>query len=34
MLGMARSFQRDLDQLAEKADTSTPAGLSFVLTGT
>ncbi|KAF3323192.1 hypothetical protein FCM35_KLT11923 [Carex littledalei] len=34
MLGMARSFQRDLDQLAEKANTSTPAGLSFVLTET
>ncbi|KAJ1697356.1 hypothetical protein LUZ63_005868 [Rhynchospora breviuscula] len=34
LLGMARSFQRDLDQLAEKADTSTPAGLSYVLTET
>ncbi|KAJ3672956.1 hypothetical protein LUZ60_006330 [Juncus effusus] len=34
LLGMARSFQRDLDQIAEKADTSTPAGLSFVLTET
>ncbi|WVZ60173.1 hypothetical protein U9M48_010226 [Paspalum notatum var. saurae] len=34
LLGMARSFQRDLDQIAEKADTSTPAGLSYVLTET
>ncbi|KAJ1697355.1 hypothetical protein LUZ63_005867 [Rhynchospora breviuscula] len=32
LLGSARSFQRDLDQLAEKADTSTKAGLSYVLT--
>ncbi|KAJ3697770.1 hypothetical protein LUZ61_001475 [Rhynchospora tenuis] len=32
LLGSARSFQRDLDQLAEKADTSTKAGLSHVLT--
>ncbi|KAJ4797918.1 myelin-associated oligodendrocyte basic protein [Rhynchospora pubera] len=32
--GKARSFQRNLDQLAEKADTSTPAGLSYVLTET
>ena len=30
---MARSFQKELDQIAEKADTSTPAGLSYVLTG-
>ncbi|KAJ3697771.1 hypothetical protein LUZ61_001476 [Rhynchospora tenuis] len=29
LLGSARSFQRDLDQLAEKADTSTKAGLSY-----
>ncbi|KAL5218183.1 hypothetical protein ABZP36_018867 [Zizania latifolia] len=34
LLGMARSFQRELDQIAEKADTSTPAGLSYVLTET
>ncbi|KAF7044296.1 hypothetical protein CFC21_053546 [Triticum aestivum] len=34
LLGMARSFQKELDQIAEKADTSTPAGLSFVLTET
>ncbi|KAJ4815237.1 myelin-associated oligodendrocyte basic protein [Rhynchospora pubera] len=32
LLGSARSFQRDLDQLAEKADTSTKAGLCYVLT--
>jgi uncharacterized membrane protein len=30
---LARSFQKELDQIAEKADTSTPAGLSYVLTG-
>ncbi|TVU45562.1 hypothetical protein EJB05_05051, partial [Eragrostis curvula] len=34
LLGMARSFQKDLDQIAEKADTSTPAGLGYVLTET
>ncbi|XP_006651719.2 uncharacterized protein LOC102704789 [Oryza brachyantha] len=34
LLGMARSFQKELDQIAEKADTSTPAGLSYVLTET
>jgi len=33
LLGMARSFQKELDQIAKKADTSTPAGLSYVLTG-
>jgi hypothetical protein len=33
LLGIARSFQKELDQIAEKADTSTPAGLSYVLTG-
>ncbi|KQK13686.1 uncharacterized protein LOC100843817 [Brachypodium distachyon] len=34
LLGMARSFQKELDQIAEKADTSTPSGLSYVLTET
>ncbi|KAI4965739.1 hypothetical protein ZWY2020_051004 [Hordeum vulgare] len=34
LLGMARSFQKELDQIAEKADTPTPAGLSYVLTET
>ncbi|KAL5211128.1 hypothetical protein ABZP36_006751 [Zizania latifolia] len=34
LLGMARSFQKELDQIAEKADTSMPAGLSYVLTET
>ncbi|KAK9146651.1 hypothetical protein Sjap_006554 [Stephania japonica] len=34
LLGMARSFQRDLDRIAESANTSTPAGLHFVLTET
>ncbi|XP_071735463.1 FLUCTUATING-LIGHT-ACCLIMATION protein 1, chloroplastic-like [Rutidosis leptorrhynchoides] len=31
LLGMGRSLQRDLNRIAESADTSTPAGLSFVL---
>ncbi|XP_043691382.1 uncharacterized protein LOC122642049 [Telopea speciosissima] len=31
---MARSLQRDLDRIAETADTSTPEGLSYVLTET
>ncbi|XP_077210244.1 myelin-associated oligodendrocyte basic protein [Tasmannia lanceolata] len=34
LLGMARSFQRDLDRIAETADTSTSEGLSYVLTET
>ncbi|XP_042518271.1 uncharacterized protein LOC122092043 [Macadamia integrifolia] len=34
LLGMARSLQRDLDRIAETADTSTSAGLSYVLTET
>ncbi|XP_042447294.1 uncharacterized protein LOC122032111 [Zingiber officinale] len=34
LLGMARSFQRDLDNIAEAADTSTPEGLNYVLTET
>ncbi|KAF6162757.1 hypothetical protein GIB67_029026 [Kingdonia uniflora] len=34
LLGKVRSFQKDLDQIAETADTSTSEGLSFVLTGT
>ncbi|XP_026656979.1 uncharacterized protein LOC103697271 [Phoenix dactylifera] len=33
LLGMARSLQKDLDRIAETADTSTPEGLSYVLTG-
>ncbi|KAF5194575.1 myelin-associated oligodendrocyte basic protein [Thalictrum thalictroides] len=34
LLGMARSLQRDLDRIAEVADTSTPEGLNYVLTET
>ncbi|KAF8388060.1 hypothetical protein HHK36_026726 [Tetracentron sinense] len=34
LLGMARSLQRDLDRIAEIADTSTSEGLSYVLTET
>ncbi|XP_073103981.1 FLUCTUATING-LIGHT-ACCLIMATION protein 1, chloroplastic isoform X3 [Elaeis guineensis] len=34
LLGMARSLQKDLDRIAETADTSTPEGLSYVLTET
>ncbi|KAF8392423.1 hypothetical protein HHK36_022765 [Tetracentron sinense] len=34
LLGMARSLQRDLDRIAETADTSTSEGLSYVLTET
>ncbi|XP_078436658.1 myelin-associated oligodendrocyte basic protein [Wolffia australiana] len=34
LLGLARSFQRDLDRIAESADTSTPEGLNYVLTET
>lgn len=30
---MARSFQKDLDRIAQAADTSTPEGLHYVLTG-
>ncbi|MBA0634646.1 hypothetical protein Godav_029120, partial [Gossypium davidsonii] len=33
LLGMGRSLQRDLNRIAEVADTSTSEGLSFVLTG-
>lgn len=33
LLGMARSLQQDLNRIAERADTSTPEGLSYVLTG-
>lgn len=33
LLGLGRSLQRDLDRIAETADTSTPEGLSYVLTG-
>ncbi|KAK3004630.1 hypothetical protein RJ639_019117 [Escallonia herrerae] len=34
LLGMARSLQKDLNRIAETADTSTPEGLSYVLTET
>lgn len=34
LLGLGRSLQRDLNRIAEVADTSTPEGLSFVLTET
>lgn len=34
LLGMARSVQKDLDRIAETADTSTPKGLNYVLTET
>ncbi|KAK1374126.1 Myelin-associated oligodendrocyte basic protein [Heracleum sosnowskyi] len=34
LLGMARSLQQDLNRIAERADTSTPEGLSYVLTET
>lgn len=34
LLGLARSFQRDLNKIAEAADTSTPEGLSYILTET
>ncbi|GMP60773.1 hypothetical protein CsSME_00023497 [Camellia sinensis var. sinensis] len=33
LLGMGRSLQRDLNRIAETADTSTSEGLSYVLTG-
>ncbi|XP_058222545.1 uncharacterized protein LOC131332373 [Rhododendron vialii] len=34
LLGMGRSLQRDLNKIAESADTSTTEGLSYVLTET
>ncbi|XP_047153238.1 uncharacterized protein LOC124824776 [Vigna umbellata] len=34
LLGMGRTLQRDLNRIAEVADTSTPQGLHFVLTET
>ncbi|PHT74975.1 hypothetical protein T459_22252 [Capsicum annuum] len=34
LLGLGRSLQKDLNQIAEVADTSTPEGLSYVLTET
>lgn len=34
LLGMARSLQKDLERIAQTADTSTPEGLSYVLTET
>jgi uncharacterized membrane protein len=33
LLGSARSLQRELDRLADRADTTTPEGLHFVLQG-
>lgn len=33
LLGMARELQRDLNRIAETADTSTTEGLSYILTG-
>lgn len=34
LLGLGRSLQKDLDRIAESADTSTSEGLSYVLTET
>ncbi|XP_020212068.1 uncharacterized protein LOC109796719 [Cajanus cajan] len=34
LLGMGRTLQRDLNRIAEVADTSTPEGLNYVLTET
>ncbi|KAM7511816.1 hypothetical protein LguiB_010691 [Lonicera macranthoides] len=34
LLGMARTLQKDLNRIAETADTSSPEGLSYVLTET
>ncbi|XP_002987670.2 uncharacterized protein LOC9651808 [Selaginella moellendorffii] len=34
LLGMARSLQRELEQLANRADTSNPSGLHYILTET
>lgn len=34
LLGLARSLQSDLNRIAETADTSTPDGLSYILTET
>ncbi|MCO5551696.1 hypothetical protein L7F22_005200 [Adiantum nelumboides] len=34
LLGMARSLQQELDQIAERADTSSPTGLHHILTET
>ena len=31
LLGLAREVQAELDEIAEKADTSTPQGLHYVL---
>lgn len=33
LLGLARGLQKDLDRVARAADTSTPAGLHYVLEG-
>ncbi|KAL6142785.1 hypothetical protein ACLB2K_061061 [Fragaria x ananassa] len=34
LLGLGRELQRDLDRIADTADTSTPEGLSYVVTET
>lgn len=34
LLGLARTFQKDLDRIADRADTGTPEGLHFMLTET
>ncbi|KAL5566923.1 hypothetical protein UlMin_030087 [Ulmus minor] len=34
LLGMARALQRDLNRIAETADTSSPEGLGYILTET
>eukprot|EP00245_Coleochaete_scutata_P013720 TRINITY_DN5676_c0_g1_i1.p1 TRINITY_DN5676_c0_g1~~TRINITY_DN5676_c0_g1_i1.p1 ORF type:complete len:432 (-),score=99.98 TRINITY_DN5676_c0_g1_i1:480-1775(-) len=34
LLGMARTLQRDLERIADRADTSSPEGLHYVLTET
>lgn len=34
LLGSARQLQRDLERIADKADTDSPAGLHYILQGT
>eukprot|EP00897_Mesotaenium_endlicherianum_P003477 jgi/Mesen1/3157/ME000184S02224 len=34
LLGLARTLQRDLERIADRADTSTPEGLQYILTET
>lgn len=33
LVGIARSLQKDLNKIAENADTSTPKGFHYILTG-